>query len=153
MKKLVNEDLNDFLFESKSEGSNKKGFFADIEIETLENKNYRKVLYTGKHMQLVLMSLIPGEEIGEEVHSSIDQFFRFEAGSGKVKINDAEYDVKANSVVIIPAGSKHNIINTGKDILKIYTIYSPPNHKDEVTFFLKKDAEESKEKFDGKTTE
>lgn len=153
MKKLVNEDLNDFLFESKSEGSNKKGFFADIEIETLENKNYRKVLYTGKHMQMVLMSLKPGEEIGEEVHPSIDQFFRFEAGAGKVQINDTEYNVKANEVVIIPAGSKHNIINTGKTDLKIYTIYTPPNHKDGIVFATKEDADKSKEKFNGKTTE
>ena len=133
-----------------------KGFYGNIEKETLENTNYRKVLYTGKHSQLVLMSLKPGEDIGEEIHPNIDQFFRFESGNGKAIVNNNEYQVKDGDSVIVPAGSKHNIINLDeKEDLKIYTIYSPPKHKDGIIRATKEDAEdaENKEEFDGETTE
>jgi len=135
------------------DGSSKKGFHSNIEKDTLENDDFRKVLYTGKNIQLVLMILQPGEEIGEETHETIDQFFRFEEGTGLCVINEEEYDLEAGDVVIIPAGSLHNIINTGEEALKMYTIYTPPNHQDGVTFETKEEAEESTEKFDGKTTE
>jgi len=130
-----------------------KGFTSNIENDTLKNDNFRKVLYTSKHMQLVLMSLKPGEDIGKETHANVDQFFRFEAGEGKCIINENEYIVGNGDVLIIPCGSTHNIINTGKSDLKIYTIYTPPNHKDGITFGTKSEASKSKEKFDGITTE
>ena len=131
-----------------------KGFKSNIEKDTLENNNFRKVLYTGKHLQLVLMSLKPGEDIGAETHPGNDQFFRFEGGSGKCIIDETEYAVKDGDVVVIPAGAKHNIINTdAKTDLKMYTLYGPPNHKDQVIRATKEDAEKMKEEFDGKTTE
>lgn len=131
-----------------------KGFKSNIEKDTLENNNFRKVLYTGKHLQLVLMSLKPGEDIGAETHPGNDQFFRFESGSGKCIIDETEYAVKDGDVVVIPAGAKHNIINTdAKTDLKMYTLYGPPNHKDQVIRATKEDAEKMKEEFDGKTTE
>jgi mannose-6-phosphate isomerase-like protein (cupin superfamily) len=131
-----------------------KGFFTNIEKETLENSNFRKVLYTSKYSQIVLMSLRPKEEIGMEVHSENDQFFRVEKGVGKCIIDDNEYDIKDGSAIIVPRGAKHNIINTSEtEELKLYTIYSPPNHKDGIIHFSKKEAEESEEKFDGITTE
>jgi len=140
--------------EELKDDSTKQGFYGDIEKDTVENDDFRKVLYTGKHLQLVLMILKPGEDIGQETHETIDQFFRFEEGTGKCIINDAEYDLKPGDVIIIPAGSEHNITNTGdSDDLKMYTIYTPPNHKDGVTFETKEEAESSTEKFDGKTTE
>jgi len=105
------------------------GFHADIEKETLENNYFRKVLFTGTHTQLVVMSLAPGEDIGMETHHNLDQFFRFESGVGKVIMNGEETDVKADDVVIVPAGTNHNIINTSDtEPLKLYTLYSPPNH-------------------------
>ncbi len=110
---------------------NKKmtGYFAHIEDETIKNNNFRKVLYTGKFSQLVVMSLLPGEEIGEEVHDHVDQFFRFEVGEGKAVLNGEEVLFAADDVVIIPAGVRHNIINTStSETLKLYTIYSPANH-------------------------
>ena len=139
--------------EELSTDSTKKGFESNIEKDTLENDDFRKVLYTGQKLQLVLMILKPGEEIGSEKHETIDQFFRFEEGTGKCIINKTEYKITSGDVVIIPAGSQHNIINTGKDPLKMYTIYSPPNHKDGVAFETKDVAEKSKEKFDGVTSE
>jgi len=140
--------------EEKKETSEKKGFKSNIEKDTKKNDDFRKVLYTGEHLQLVLMILKPGEEIGMEEHKTIDQFFRFEEGKGKVIINETEYTVGNGDVVIIPAKSMHNIINTSKDeALKMYTIYTPPNHKDGVTFETKAEAEKSKEKYDGKPTE
>jgi len=151
MKKIVKENLNEFLNENKN--STKRGFSTNIEDDTLDNDNFRKVLYTSKHIQMVVMTLNPGEEIGVETHPTIDQFFRFEAGKGKCIINGNEYDVTDGSGIIIPAGSEHNIINTGNTALQMYTIYTPPNHKDGVVFSTKKEAEQSKEKFDGKTTE
>ena len=105
------------------------GYFAHIEDESIKNNNFRKVLYTGKFSQLVVMSLLPGEEIGEEVHDYVDQFFRFEVGEGKAILDGEEVLFAADDVVIIPAGVKHNIINTSvSETLKLYTIYSPANH-------------------------
>lgn len=118
------------------------GFHANIEALTLENTNFRKVLYTGKHSQLVLMSLLPNEEIGTEVHDNVDQFFRFESGEGKAVLNGEEITFKANDVVIIPAGTTHNIINTSATVpLKLYTIYSPANHPDGTIHATKAEAE------------
>jgi mannose-6-phosphate isomerase-like protein (cupin superfamily) len=134
-------------------GSEVKGFNANIEKETLKNKNFRKVLYTGKYSQLVLMSLKVDEEIGVEVHKKTDQFFRVEAGTGKAIINDTEYKISNGSSIVVPAGAKHNIINTGKDDLKLYSVYSPSHHADGTVHKTKKDALNDTEKFDGKTTE
>lgn len=134
--------------------STMKGYTANIEKDAVENGNYRKVLYTGEHMQLVLMSLKPGEEIGEETHLKSDQFFRFESGSGKCTVNGIEYKVKAGDVVLVPSGSKHNVINTdANNDLKLYTIYALPNHKDGIVRTTKEDASKNEAKFDGKTTE
>jgi mannose-6-phosphate isomerase-like protein (cupin superfamily) len=131
-----------------------KGFAANIENETLGNTNFRKVLYTGHHLQLVLMSLKAGEDIGEETHAGHDQFFRFESGNGKCIIDDHEYAVTDGDVIVVPAGSKHNIINTGSDsTLKMYTIYAPPNHEDAIVRDTKAAAENIPETFTGKTTE
>ncbi|WP_440951377.1 cupin domain-containing protein [Methanosphaerula subterraneus] len=132
----------------------KKGFVADIEKETKKNTDFRRVLYTGKFSQLVLMSLKPGEEIGEEVHDDVDQFFRFEEGEGAVVIDDAEHKVKDGSAVVVPSGAKHNVLNTSKTAdLKLYTIYSPPEHQDKVVRKTRKEALDKEEHFDGKTTE
>lgn len=131
-----------------------KGFKSSIEKDTLENDNFRKVLYSGKHLQLVLMSLKAGEEIGKETHHENDQFFRFESGTGKCIIDGNEYDVTDGDVVIIPAGAKHNIINTSDTAeLKMYTIYAPPHHKDGIVRKTKEDAEKNGAEFDGVTTE
>ncbi len=131
-----------------------KGFKSNIEKNALENENFRKVLYTSKHLQVVLMSLKPGEEIGEETHPSIDQFFRFEGGRGKCIIDGNEYRVDNGDVIVVPAGSKHNVINTDAvKGLKMYTIYAPPDHKDALINATKKDAEKNDIEFDGKTTE
>ena len=130
------------------------GFKTNIEKETLENSNFRKVLYTAKYSQIVLMSLLPKEEIGMETHEKNDQFFRFESGTGKCIIDGNEYEVKDGDAVIVPAGAKHNVINTSdKEDLKLYTIYSPPNHEDGIIRRTKNDAETIDEKFDGRTTE
>jgi len=131
-----------------------KGYVVAIEKETNRNTDFRRVLYTGKHSQLVLMSIGPGEEIGEETHEDVDQFFRFEEGEGKVIIDGAEHRVKDGNAVIVPAGAKHNVINTSKLVnLKLYTIYSPPEHQDGVVRHTKKEAMASEEHFDGRTTE
>lgn len=134
--------------------SNVKGFKTDIQKSVTENKNFRKVLYTAKHLQLVLMSLKPGEEIGSEIHAKSDQFFRFEGGSGKCIIKSTTYMVKDGDVIIVPAGSRHNVINTDatRD-LKLYTIYAVPQHQDGIIRATKKDADQHAAKFDGKTTE
>ncbi len=119
----------------------KKGFVADIEKETVKNTDFRRVLYTGKFSQLVLMCLKPGEEIGEETHDDVDQFFRFEEGEGKVVIDGVEHAVKDGSAVIVPSGAKHNVLNTSKAAdLKLYTIYSPPEHQDKVVRKTRQDA-------------
>ena len=131
-----------------------KGFKNSIENETLDNDNFRKVLYTSKYSQIVLMSLLPNEEIGMETHEKNDQFFRFESGVGKCVIDGNEYEIKDGDAVIVPAGAKHNVINTSETkALKLYTIYSPPNHKDGIIRKTKSEAENIKEEFDGKTTE
>lgn len=131
-----------------------KGFKSNIEKESLENNNFRKVLYTGKHLQLVLMSLKVGEEIGEETHQNNDQFFRFESGSGKCIIDETEYIVTNGDAIVVPSGAKHNVINIdSKNELKMYTIYGPPNHKYDTLRTTKEEAEKHEEEFDGKTTE
>lgn len=130
-----------------------KGYFDNIEDETKGNQNFRKVLYTGKFSQLVAMSLKPGEEIGAEVHEDHDQFFRFEAGSGEVVIDDNTYEVGEDDAIIVPAGSNHNVTNTGIVDMKLYTIYSPPEHRDGVVHATKEEAETDDEHFDGTTTE
>lgn len=130
-----------------------KGFHANIEKDTLDNDNFRKVLYTGKHSQLVLMSLKPGEEIGMEVHEENDQFFRFEEGEGKCIIDGNEYALEDGVAIIVPSGAEHNIINTSdEEDLKLYTIYSPPHHQDGLVKATKEEAEDGPD-FDGKTTE
>ena len=131
-----------------------KGYVINIEKETGKNSDFRRVLYTGKYSQLVLMSLKPGEEIGEETHEDVDQFFRFEKGEGKVIIDGVEHSVKDGNAVIVPAGARHNVVNTSKRAnLKLYTIYSPPEHQDGVVRHTKGEARASEEHFDGRTTE
>lgn len=131
-----------------------KGFSTNIEKETLENENFRHVLYTGKHSQLVLMSLKPNEEIGVEVHEENDQFFRFEKGQGKCIIDGNEYELADGVAVVVPAGAQHNIINTSAtEELKLYTIYSPAHHKDGIVRKTKGEAETNEAEFDGVATE
>ena len=131
-----------------------KGYSINIEEETLANTNFRQVLYTGKHSQLVLMSLLPDEEIGMEVHPINDQFFRFEKGRGKCIIDGNEYLVSDGFAIIVPAGAQHNIINvSATEPLKLYTIYSPANHKDGIVRATKAEAEANDPEFDGVTTE
>lgn len=131
-----------------------KGYSTAIEKETTKNADFRRVLYTGKYSQLVLMNLKPMEEIGVETHHNIDQFFRFEEGEGKVIIDGVEHKVKDGDAVIVPAGAEHNVLNTSKESeLKLYTIYSPPEHQDKVVRHTKADAEASPEEYDGKPTE
>lgn len=127
-----------------------KGYIANIEDVTEENTDYRRVLYTAKGMQLVVMSLKPGEEIGEETHE-LDQFIRFEEGKGKVIMDGVEHEVEDDYAVIIPRGVRHNVINTGEEDLKLYSIYAPPEHKDGTVHPTK--ADDREEHFDGKTTE
>ena len=131
-----------------------KGYKDNIERLTLANNDFRQVLYTAEHCQLVLMSLLPNQEIGMEVHKDNDQFFRFEKGEGKVIIDGNEYTVGDGDAVIVPAGSNHNVINTSaSEALKLYTIYSPAHHRDGVVHTTKEQAEKDNEEFDGKTTE
>ena len=132
----------------------KKGFAANLEEETRKNEDFRRVLYTGKHSQLVLMCLKPKEDIGMETHDTVDQFFRFEEGEGVVMIDATRYAVKDGSGVIVPSGAKHNVINTsGTKKLKLYTIYSPPEHQDNVIRKIKQEAVARPEEYDGKPTE
>ena len=133
----------------------KQGYVDDIQRVTLENDNFRKVLYTGEHLQLVLMTLQPGEEIGEEVHEDRDQFFRFEEGSGEVLIDGKTHRVEDDFGVIVPAGARHNVRNTGSEPLKLYTLYGPPEHKDKVVHKDKAQAERDHDNdhWDGNTTE
>lgn len=131
-----------------------KGYHGEIESLTVNNTNFRKVLYTGKHSQLVLMSLAPSEEIGMEVHEDNDQFFRFEKGTGKVVIDGNEYDVKDGDAIVVPAGAEHNVMNvSGEEPLKLYTIYSPAHHKDGIARATKAEAESQEAEFDGVTSE
>jgi mannose-6-phosphate isomerase-like protein (cupin superfamily) len=131
-----------------------KGFVTNIERDTLENESFRQVLYTSRHSQLVLMSLMPNEEIGMETHEKNDQFFRFETGEGKVIIDGNEYEVGDGDAVVVPVGAEHNVINkSGTHPLKLYTIYSPPHHKDGIIRRTKEEAEANEAEFDGETTE
>jgi mannose-6-phosphate isomerase-like protein (cupin superfamily) len=132
-----------------------KGFCDDIEKRTIENEDFRRVLYTGHNLQLVLMTLPPGCDIGEEVHPDRDQFFRFEQGRGVVKIDGIENKVEDDFAVIVPAGARHNVINSGSEPLRLYTIYAPPEHKDGVVQTTKDeaDARHHAEEWDGETTE
>lgn len=127
-----------------------KGYVSNIEEATLENANFRKVLYTAKYSQLVVMSIPPGGEIGEETHH-LDQFLRIEQGEGRAILDDVSHDIRDAWAVVVPAGTKHNFINTGNVDLKLYSIYSPPEHKDGTVHATKADAAE--EHFDGVTTE
>ena len=132
----------------------KKGYVIHLEKHTLQNNNFRQVLYTGKHSQLVLMSLAPLQEIGSEVHEHIDQFFRFESGEGVVVIDGVRHKVHDGDGVIVPAGAEHNVINTSERAdLRLYTIYSPPEHIDRTLRKTKADAIAQPEEYDGKPTE
>ena len=130
-----------------------RGFHDDIEQLTTGNSDFRRVLYTGGHLQLVLMTLPPGCDIGAEVHEDRDQFFRFEEGSGEVDIDDNTYKVEDGSGIIVPAGARHNVRNTGGAPLKLYTIYGPPEHVDGLVEATKEDALATHEEWDGKTSE
>jgi len=130
-----------------------RGYVENIEKASFENENFRTVLYTAKNCQLVLMSLKPGEDIGEEVHQ-LDQFIRCEAGGGKAVIDGITHEIREGFAVVVPAGAKHNILNTSLDtLLKLYTVYAPPNHRDGIVHKTKEEAERDEEHFDGKTTE
>lgn len=129
-----------------------KGFVKNIESISVENEKFRQVLYTAKHCQLVVMALKPKEEIGAEVHT-LDQFFRVEEGTGEAILDGVRTAIQAGFAVIVPAGANHNIVNTGSVPLKLYTLYSPPNHRDGVVHATRADAEADNEHFDGKTTE
>ena len=131
----------------------KKGFVDNIEKLTEENDLFRRVLYTGHNLQLVLMAIQPGEEIGEEVHDDRDQFFRIEAGTGEIWIDKVRNKVKADDGIIVPQGALHNVVNTGSEPLKLYTIYGPPEHVDGTIHKTCAEASEAHEHFDGKTTE
>ena len=126
------------------------GYVTNIEKATLENDNYRKVLYTAKKSQLVLMTIQPGDEIGMEIHE-LDQFIRFEAGKATVILDGVEHSVEDDWAVVIPAGAEHNVVNTGDVPLRLYSIYSPPEHKDGTVHASK--ADDKEEHFDGVTTE
>lgn len=131
-----------------------KGFKSAIETDAVANRNFRKVLYTSKYSQLVLMSLRPGEEIGMETHNANDQFFRVEKGYGKCIIDANEYELRDGDAVVVPCGARHNIVNlSDSEDLKLYTIYSPPHHKDGIWRSTRQDAEANEEEFDGDTTE
>lgn len=129
-----------------------KGFVKDIESIAVKNEEFRRVLYTAKHCQLVVMALGPKEEIGAETHT-LDQFFRVEEGTGEAILDGARTAIQAGTAIVVPAGAKHNIINTGSVPLKLYTVYAPPNHRDGVVHHTREDAEADNEHFDGKTTE
>jgi mannose-6-phosphate isomerase-like protein (cupin superfamily) len=129
-----------------------KGYVADIEDLTEANKDFRHVLYTGQNLQLVLMSLKPGQDIGAETHSTHDQFFRIEQGKGQIKIDGVTHKVKSGAGIVVPAGALHNLVNTGDKPMKVYTIYGPPNHVDQLEQKTKSVAQASSEHFDGKVT-
>lgn len=130
-----------------------KGYIANIENITLANELFRNVLYTAKNCQLVVMSILPGGDIGEEVHT-LDQFIRCEAGVGKAILDGVEHAISAGFVIIVPAGARHNIVNVSSEKpLQLYTLYAPPNHRDGVRHATKEEAEKDEEHFDGTTTE
>jgi mannose-6-phosphate isomerase-like protein (cupin superfamily) len=129
-----------------------KGYVQNIESIAIGNEDFRRVLYTARNCQLVVMALKPKEEIGAEVHK-LDQFFRVEAGRGEAVLDGVSTAIEAGSAVVVPAGARHNIINTGTELLKLYTLYAPPNHRDGVVHRTRADAEADTERFDGKTSE
>jgi len=130
-----------------------KGFVENIEQLTTGNMHFRRVVYTGKHLQLVLMTLKPGEEIGAEVHEGHDQFFRVESGAGEVIIDGDRRPIADDDAIIVPAGARHNVVNTGSEPLQLYTLYAPPEHRDGVVHPTKAEADASDEHFDGTTSE
>ena len=130
-----------------------RGFVENIEEQTVENRDFRRVVYTGEHAQLVLMTLQPGEEIGEEVHEGIDQFFRVEKGNGEVVIDSRRTPIEDGTAIVVPSGARHNVMNTGRAPLQLYTLYSPPHHEDGTVHRTKADADASREHFTGRTTE
>jgi mannose-6-phosphate isomerase-like protein (cupin superfamily) len=138
--------------QANERGVDMKGFIRDIEGLAVKNDEFRRVLYTAKNCQLVLMALKPEEEIGAEVHT-LDQFFRVEEGTGEAVLDGVRTEIRAGFAVFVPAGTNHNIINTGSVPLKLYTLYAPPNHRDGVVHHTRADAEADNEHFDGKTTE
>lgn len=129
-----------------------RGFVDDIEKLTEDNDDFRRVLYTGKNLQLVLMAIKPGEEIGEEVHNDRDQFFRVEKGKGEIVIDGVVSRIKSDIAMIVPAGARHNVRNNGEKVLRLYTLYAPPEHRDRTIHATKAEADASSEHFDGKTT-
>jgi mannose-6-phosphate isomerase-like protein (cupin superfamily) len=143
--------MNQLGFTSEG-GGTMKGFVNDIESFAKKNEDFRRVIYTAKHCQLVLMSLLPKEEIGAEIHK-LDQFFRVEEGTGEAVLDKVRTAIQPGFAIVIPAGTKHNIINTGNVAMKLYSIYAPPNHRDGVVHHTRGDAEADNEHFDGKTTE
>jgi mannose-6-phosphate isomerase-like protein (cupin superfamily) len=130
-----------------------KGFVGDIETQTTQNRDFRRVLYTGSQMQLVLMAIEPGGEIGEEVHEDIDQFFRVEQGTGEVLIDGRRSPVSDGTAIVVPSGAKHNVKNTGNSPLLLYTLYAPPHHEDGTVQHTRAEADASEEHFTGQTTE
>lgn len=151
---LLKHKPNNYKDLKSRKGRNMRGFKDNIEELTIDNGNFRRVLYTSKHSQLVLMSLAPNEEIGMEVHEDNDQFFRFEQGQGKVVIDGNEYEVGDGVAVVVPAGAHHNVINiSGETDLKLYTIYSPAHHEDGIVRATKEEAAANEAEFDGVTTE
>ena len=129
-----------------------KGYVQDIESVATGNEDFRRVLYTARNCQLVVMTLKPKEDIGAEVHK-LDQFFRVEQGHGEAVLDGVKTSIQAGYAVVVPAGARHNIINTGTEPMKLYTIYSPPNHRDGVVHHTREDAQADSEHFDGKTSE
>ena len=130
------------------------GYHSDIEQDSIDNINFRNVVYTGANLQLVLMTLNPKEDIGLEVHPENDQFFRIEQGQGVCLIDGHEYELSDGSAIVVPAGAEHNIVNTSEsEDLKLYTIYAPPHHKADITRATKEEAEQNEADFDGQTTE
>ncbi len=130
-----------------------KGFVGDIENRAVHNRDFRRVIYTGPKMQLVLMALEAGEEIGEEVHRDTDQFFRVEEGTGEVVIDGHRTPIESGTAMVIPTGARHNVRNTGREPMKLYTVYAPPHHEDGTVQRTKAEAASSTERFAGKTTE
>ena len=130
-----------------------KGFTGNIEAQTLQNRDFRRIVYTGEHSQLVLMMLPPGEDIGEEVHEDTDQFFRVESGAGEVVIDGQRTPIHDGSAVLVPSGARHNVRNTGSTPLHLYTLYAPPHHEDGTVHRTKAEADASSEHFSGRTTE
>ncbi len=132
-----------------------KGYVANIEDQTVDNEDFRRVVYTGRNLQLVLMTLPPGCDIGEEVHEDIDQFFRIEQGEGEIRIDGVAHRVEDDFAVIVPAGARHNVVNTGSEPLRLYTIYGPPEHRDGVVHRTREDAERdhANDHWDGETSE